>query len=106
MPAVGRCDNAVCGRESMLRPVGINYRMPAGWSVIADGPVKSRSVELLACSESCTTALYAMLPPSVKARLFTKTAAGECEILPANLPVPGCDICFHLGFEECAVHGA
>ena len=106
MPAVGRCDNVACKRESLLRCWGINYRMPAGWNVMADGPVKSRSVELLACSESCVTTLFNTLPPSVKARMFTKKAPGECEILPANPPVPGCDICFHLGFEECAVHGA
>ena len=104
MSVIGRCDNAKCHRESLARVVGVTYRIPAGWSIVADGPVKTRSVEFLACSEPCIDALVAPLSNAIKMRLFIKTAAGEREILP-TFDGAQCELCAVVGKDECAVHG-
>lgn len=102
MAVIGRCDR--CAVESPARAAGINYRVPAGWFIVADGNLRTRSVELLLCSEQCVTQAFDSLPPSIKARAFSKQAPGEREVLP-GAPVT-CSICPYLDpGEECWEHG-
>lgn len=95
------CDG--CGSEVEAQRSGMYQLVPAGWYVVADGPLGKRGYEFYACKSECLNAAALRLPAfrrdyvSIKQILRGKEAS-------ARKPL-ACDLCVNLG-GKCAIHGS